>query len=101
MPSRLSLSRPRTSSRPPPPISRKSVRASSVTLADLRDYDIDEAVDEWEPTRAIDEEDLDLEQVRGSIKGWEEELRAKGRTVSGRTMYVPSPDLSPCFLNSC
>ena len=85
MPSRLSLSRPRTSSRPPLPV-RKTTRPSSVTLADLRDYDIDEHVDEWEPTRALDEEDLDLGQVRESIAGWEHELRAKGRTVSGRTM---------------
>jgi hypothetical protein len=96
MPSRLSLSRPRTSSRPPPPTARKAVRSSSVTLADLRDYDIEEAVDEWEPQRSIDEEDLDLEQVRGSIKGWEEELRAKGRSVSGRTMYVSLLSLSGC-----
>jgi hypothetical protein len=57
---------------------RKSSQA--VTLADLRDEDDDE----WEPTS--DEPDMTLDEVRAGITHWENELRAKGKEISGRTM---------------
>lgn len=85
---RLSSSRPRTNSRPPMPspkatsgfgsFTRKSSQA--VTLADLRDEDDDE----WEPTS--DEPDMTLDEVREGIKHQEDELRSKGKEISGRTM---------------
>jgi len=89
MSARLSSSRPRTNSRPPlvspktassgfPGGGRKSNQP--VTLADLRDEDDDE----WEPT--TDEPDMTLEQVREGITQQENELRAKGKEISGRTM---------------
>lgn len=42
--------------------------------------------DEWEP--ASDDPESSLDEIRESIGQWEEELKARGRHVSGRTMCV-------------
>lgn len=44
--------------------------------------------EDWEPTS--EEPAMGLEEIRESIKGWEEDMKVKGRSVSGRTMYVCS-----------
>ncbi|KAI5477902.1 trehalose 6-P phosphatase, glycosyltransferase family 20 protein [Pseudohyphozyma bogoriensis] len=80
---RLSLTRPRASSRPPAngeAIRKQSYRGAPVTLTDLRDDE------EWEPTS--DEPNLTLDEVREAIAGWEDELKAKNRVLSGRTIVV-------------
>lgn len=80
MPSRLSVSRPRAASRPPAAaLQRKSVRRGNpVSLGDLED------TSDWEPSN--DEPEMELQEIRESIEQWEEELKARGRPVSGRTM---------------
>lgn len=78
MPTRLD-SRSRSFSRPPP-VSSKT-HSAPVTLSDLPDGD----EDEWEP-RGADEAALSLDEIRDNITTWENDLRAKGREISGRTM---------------
>lgn len=79
MPTRLtSLSRTnRSSSRPPPPpvLSRRS----TTVPIDLNDLNED-----WEPSS--DEPVLDLPQVKLAIQELTEDLKLKGREVSGKTM---------------
>ncbi|GAA5824424.1 hypothetical protein JCM11251_000417 [Rhodosporidiobolus azoricus] len=82
MPSLNPLLRPRAASRPAPPTRIKSTRAQTVSL---QEENLPEA-DEWEPTS--DGPELALDEIRESIGKWEDELRAKGREVSGRTIVV-------------
>ncbi|GAA5980877.1 hypothetical protein JCM11641_004752 [Rhodosporidiobolus odoratus] len=77
------LTRPRNSSRPAPPQRIKSTRAQTVSLA-VED-NLPET-EEWEPTS--DEPELDLDEIRESIGKWEEELKGRGRQLSGRTIVV-------------
>ncbi|SCV70144.1 BQ2448_1538 [Microbotryum intermedium] len=85
VPTRLDASRPRASSRPPAvaglvgPV--KSSRPTPVTL-----HDLPENEDEWEPENL--EPALTREELRHSIKTWQEELGHRGRPVSGRTIVV-------------
>ncbi|GAA5853028.1 hypothetical protein JCM8547_004777 [Rhodosporidiobolus lusitaniae] len=79
------LGRQRTASRPAPPVRIKSTRAQTVSLA--ADGELPEGdEDEWEPTNA--EPELTLDEIRESIGKWEDELRGRGREVSGRTIVV-------------
>jgi hypothetical protein len=79
-PSSPLLSRPRASSRPAPPQRLKSTRDQPISL---QAEDIAEQ-DEWEPTNQ--DADLTIDEIRESIGKWEDELRSRGRDVSGRTM---------------
>ncbi|SCZ90655.1 BZ3500_MvSof-1268-A1-R1_Chr9g10911 [Microbotryum saponariae] len=85
VPTRLDASRPRASSRPPAAsglhASVKSSRPTPVTL-----HDLPENEDEWEPENL--EPALTREELRHSIKTWQEELGHRGRPVSGRTIVV-------------
>lgn len=72
--------RPRALSRPAPPQRIKSTRDQPISL---QAEDIAEK-DDWEPTNA--DADLTIDQIRESIGKWEEELKGRGRDVSGRTM---------------
>ncbi|KAK4701433.1 ER lumen protein retaining receptor, partial [Phenoliferia sp. Uapishka_3] len=62
--------------------SRKSFRGAPVTLNEL----VDGEEDEWEPSS--EDPEMSLDEVRESIEQWEEELKARGRPVSGRTIVV-------------
>lgn len=95
MPSRLSISRPRTASRPPTVSSvEEKVSASSssssrpsvvrvggapVTLESSKEDN-----EEWEPEN--EEERMNIQEITEAITQWEEDLKVKGRPISGRTM---------------
>ncbi|BGP32992.1 hypothetical protein JCM10296v2_004780 [Rhodotorula toruloides] len=78
----LSPLRPRAASRPAPPARIKSTRAQTVSL---QEENLPEA-DEWEP--ASGEPDLTLDEIREAIGAREEELKGRGRELSGRTIVV-------------
>ncbi|GAA6034504.1 hypothetical protein JCM8097_005362 [Rhodosporidiobolus ruineniae] len=79
------LARTRAHSRPPAPQRIKSTRAQEVSLEQLGIDDLPES-EEWEPTSQ--EPELTLDEIRESVGKWEEELRQRGREVSGRTIVV-------------
>ncbi|KAM0789442.1 hypothetical protein ACM66B_000265 [Microbotryomycetes sp. NB124-2] len=84
MPTRLdSSSRPRSFSRPPPSLAGvKSFHGAPVTLSDLPEAECDE----WEPETS--EPAPQLDEIRESIASWEQELKQRGRHLSGRTIVV-------------
>ncbi|GAA5902122.1 hypothetical protein JCM5296_006609 [Sporobolomyces johnsonii] len=74
--------RTRALSRPAPPTRIQSTRAQNISLSEET---LPESED-WEPPS--DEPELTLPQIRESIGKWEDELKSKGRDVSGRTIVV-------------
>ncbi|GAA6002877.1 uncharacterized protein JCM10292_001351 [Rhodotorula paludigena] len=74
--------RVRALSRPAPPERLRSTRGQTVSLTEenLPEHE------EWEPTS--DDPALTLDQIRDAVGKWEDELRGKGREISGRTIVV-------------
>ncbi|GAA6052076.1 hypothetical protein JCM3770_006618 [Rhodotorula araucariae] len=69
--------------RPAPPARLLSTRAQPVSLqADTAS----ESGDEWEP--ASGEPELGLGEIQDAIRKWEDELKGRGRDISGRTIVV-------------
>lgn len=79
----LTPNRPRAGSRPAPPVRLLSTRAKEVSL---QEENLPEA-DDWEPVSG--EPGLALGEIQGAVTKWEEELKVRGREISGRTMCVP------------
>ncbi|GAA5948627.1 hypothetical protein JCM3765_004948 [Sporobolomyces pararoseus] len=69
--------------RPGPPSRIQSTRAQNISLSDEIPT---EPSEDWEPPS--DEPDLTLDQIKESIGKWEDELKCKGKEVSGRTIVV-------------
>lgn len=67
----------RASSRPPRAFERKGSHQIPVSL-DLQDWE-----ESWTES---EEPEASLDEIRQSIAGWEEELKSKGKIMSGRTM---------------
>lgn len=67
--------------RPGPPSRIQSTRAQNISLSDEIPT---EPSEDWEPPS--DEPELTLDQIKESIGKWEDELKSKGKEVSGRTM---------------
>lgn len=96
MPSRLSISRPRTASRPPT-VTIVEEKASTSTLSSSSRPSVvrvggapvtlessKEDNEEWEPEN--EEERMNIQEITEAITQWEEDLKVKGRPISGRTM---------------
>ncbi|GAA5913724.1 uncharacterized protein JCM6883_000026 [Sporobolomyces salmoneus] len=69
--------------RPGPPTRIQSTRAQNISLSDEIPT---EPSEDWEPPS--DEPELTLDQIKESIGKWEDELKSKGKEVSGRTIVV-------------
>jgi len=67
--------------RPGPPSRIHSTRAQNISLSDEIPT---EPQEDWEPPSADPE--VSLSQIKESIGKWEEDLKSKGKEVSGRTM---------------
>jgi len=67
--------------RPGPPVRIQSTRAQNISLSDEIPT---EPSEDWEPPS--EEPELNLNQIKESIGKWEDELKSKGKEVSGRTM---------------